>query len=432
MKKLLIPVDIVAVILFSFLSFYQVRVEKDYAQGFSNNLGELANYINPVEKKKLYELYEEIHTIEKQKLEDGISDRSEREEHLKLQFNKRLDKLTEKYIRRLLSENEIELIDDSMDEIKAVEDEEKEALNNQYSEKIINDLKDYISSDDYENIIDLVERFKAGEDFDFECDIGNIFNKYNELDSQMIIGQIIQPEEIKGVFKVNEDLSISYQPIKLLTPEKPSEEVIKEANAIWSKIKEILPEDEMKHFEEFTIFSDGEYDTLAYVEVMEDDLLKYNLSIDYKDVKDEDNEFRVTVIHEFGHVLTTNGEEVEYTERVDPNYYYEEGYLLAKENSYLNEFYNRYWADIYENLIMTDMSEEPEEAKSCFYMRHLNDFANQYCSTSPAEDIAESFALFVLEDKPKGNTLPEQKIRFFYEFDEFVKVRKDIREKLKL
>jgi hypothetical protein len=433
MKKLLIPVDFIAIILFSFLSFFQVNVEKDYAQGFSNNLGELTNYINPREKTKLYNVYKEIAIIEGEKLADGIGTRSEREENLKIEFNHRLNRLTKKYGKRLLRENEIEVIYD-VNEIKELENanEEKEILREQYREKIINDLKDHVSEGDYESIVDMEERFKEGEDFDFEYDMDNILKKYSDLDSSMIIYQIVEPSEIKGVFKINEDLSITYRPIKVLTPEEPSEEVIKEANEIWNKVKEVLPESEMKCFENFTIFSDGEYDTLAYVRIMENDLFKYDLSIDYEDAKSEDNELTATVIHEFGHVLTTNGEELEYTEKVDPNYYYEEGYFLAKENSYLNEFYKRYWSDIYEDSLIAERVEEPEEARSYFYMRHLNHFATEYCSTSPAEDIAESFALFVLEDKPKGNTIPEQKKRFFYEFDEFIKVREEIREKLKL
>lgn len=433
MKKLLIPVDLIAIILFSFLSFFQVNVEKDYAQGFSNNLGELTNYINPREKTKLYNVYKEIAIIEGEKLADGIGTRSEREENLKFEFNDRLNRLTKKYGKRLLRKNEIDVIYE-VNEIKELENanEEKEILREQYREKIINDLKGHVSEGDYESIVAMEERFEEDEDFDFEYDIENILNKYPDLDSQMIIYQIVEPSEIKGVFKINEDLSITYRPIKVLTPEEPSEEVIKEANEIWNKVKEVLPESEMKCFENFTIFSDGEYDTLAYVRIMENDLFKYDLSIDYEDAKSEDNELTATVIHEFGHVLTTNGEELEYTEKVDPNYYYEEGYFLAKENSYLNEFYKRYWSDIYEDSLIAERLEEPEEARSYFYMRHLNDFATEYCSTSPAEDIAESFALFVLEDKPKGNTIPEQKKRFFYEFDEFIKVREEIREKLKL
>ncbi|WP_346888600.1 hypothetical protein [Clostridium sp. UBA1056] len=435
MMRKLIPVELIAIILCTFLSFYQVDVEKEYAQGFYNNVGELNNYINPVEKSRLYELYKEIFIIEEQRLEDGISDRSVREERLKLEFNEKLNKLTKKYKDRLLMENnmeEVEEIDDlEIDDLENVY-EEKGTLSEQYGEKVINDLKNYVSKDDYESIISMKERFEYGEDFDFQCDMKNILKKYTDLDSDMIINQIVQPSELKGVFKINEDFSISYKPIKVLTPEKPSDEVIEEANEIWKKVNEILPKSQMKYFEDFILFSDGQYDTLAYVNIVEDNLSKYDLGIDYKDVESGRDDFDVTVIHEFGHVLTTNGEEVEYTENVDPNYYYEDGYLSAKENSYLNEFYIRYWADIYEDLLMAERLEDSEEAKNYFYLRHLNDFASGYCSTSPVEDIAESFALFVLEDKPKGNSLPEQKIRFFYEFNEFIEIRKEIRENLKI
>lgn len=435
MKRKFFLIEFIAIILCTFLSFYQVDVEKEYAQGFYNNVGELNNYINPVEKSRLYELYKEIFIIEEERLADGIGDRSEREERLKLEFNEKLNKLTKKYKDRLLMENnmeEVEEIDDlEIDDLENVY-EEKGTLSEQYREKVINDLKDYVSKDDYESIISMKERFEDGQDFDFQCDMKDILKKYTDLDSDMIINQIVQPSELKGVFKINEDFSISYKPIKVLTPEKPSEEVIEEANEIWKKVNEILPKSQMKYFEDFILFSDGQYDTLAYVNIVEDNSSKYDLGIDYKDVESGRDDFDVTVIHEFGHVLTTNGEEVEYTENVDPNHYYEDGYLSAKENSYLNEFYIRYWEYIYEDLLMAESLEDSEEAKIYFYLRHLNDFASEYCSTSPAEDIAESFALFVLEDKPQGNSLPEQKIRFFYEFNEFIEIRKEIRENLKI
>lgn len=430
MKRKLIPFELIAIILCTFLSFYQVDVEKEYAQGFYNNVGELNNYINPVEKSRLYELYKEIFIIEEQRLADGIDERSVREERLRLEFNEKLNKLTKKYKDRLLIENSMEEVEET-DDLENIY-EEKGTLSEQYREKVINDLKDYVSKDDYESIISMEERFEDGEDFDFQCDMKNILKKYTDLDSDMIINQIVQPSELKGVFKINEDFSISYKPIKVLTPEEPSEEVIEEANEIWKKVNEILPKSQMKYFEDFILFSDGQNDTLAYVNIVEDNSSKYDLGIDYKDVESGRDDFDVTVIHEFGHVLTTNGEEVEYIENVDPNHYYEDGYLSAKENSYLNEFYIRYWAYIYEDLLMAERLEDSEEAKNYFYLRHLNDFASGYCSTSPAEDIAESFALFVLEDKPQGNSLPEQKIRFFYEFNEFIEIRKEIRENLKI
>ncbi len=435
MMRKLIPVELIVIVLFTFLGFYQVDVDKEYAQGFYNNVGELNNYINPVEKSRLYELYKEISIIEEQRLEDGIDDRSQREERLKLEFNEKLNKLTKKYKDRILMENnmeEVEKVDALENDYEENSYEEKGTLNEQYREKVISDLKDYVSKDDYESIVSMKERFEDGEDFDFQCDMKDILKKYTDLDSNMIINQIIQPSELKGIFKINEDFSISYKQIKALTPEKPSEEVIKEANEVWKKVNEILPKSQMKHFEDFILFSDGQYDTLAYVNIVEDNSSKYDLGIDYKDVESERDDFDITVIHEFGHVLTTNGEEVEYTEKVDPNHYYEDGYLSAKENSYLNEFYIRYWAYIYEDLLMAERWENSEEAKNYFYLRHLNDFASGYCSTSPAEDIAESFALFVLEDKPSGNSLPEQKIRFFYEFNEFIEIRKEIRENLKI
>ena len=67
-----------------------------------------------------------------------------------------------------------------------------------------------------------------------------------------------------------------------------------------------------------------------------------------------------------------------------------------------------------------------------FFLRHEDDFVTDYASTSPSEDIAESFAYFVLYDKAEGNGLQAQKQNFFYAYPELVTFRDQARERLGL
>ncbi|NLY98552.1 MAG: hypothetical protein GX082_14240, partial [Clostridiaceae bacterium] len=48
------------------------------------------------------------------------------------------------------------------------------------------------------------------------------------------------------------------------------------------------------------------------------------------------------------------------------------------------------------------------------------------------EDICETFAEFVLRNKPEGKTVAEQKILFFYEYEEMIEVRNHIRKFLNI
>jgi hypothetical protein len=51
---------------------------------------------------------------------------------------------------------------------------------------------------------------------------------------------------------------------------------------------------------------------------------------------------------------------------------------------------------------------------------------DDYATTHPTEDIAESFAYFVFSPEPTGDSIKDQKIAFFYEYPELVKLRQSI------
>ena len=61
-----------------------------------------------------------------------------------------------------------------------------------------------------------------------------------------------------------------------------------------------------------------------------------------------------------------------------------------------------------------------------FYLTHRDQFVSDYSVTHPTEDIAESFAHFVFNPRPVGNSVRDQKLLFFYEYPELVRLRGDI------
>ncbi len=78
------------------------------------------------------------------------------------------------------------------------------------------------------------------------------------------------------------------------------------------------------------------------------------------------------------------------------------------------------------------MEDEDEYAAAAeeFYLSREDDFVSDYAATSPEEDIAESFATFVLKPKPTGDTLADEKVAFFYDYPELVKLRGEMSGRL--
>ena len=55
---------------------------------------------------------------------------------------------------------------------------------------------------------------------------------------------------------------------------------------------------------------------------------------------------------------------------------------------------------------------------------------DDYAVTDISEDIAETWAFFVLSPRPQGDTMADQKLLFFYQYPELVQVRQHILENL--
>ena len=102
----------------------------------------------------------------------------------------------------------------------------------------------------------------------------------------------------------------------------------------------------------------------------------------------------------------------------------------SRDNSYLNQFVNEFWPDDLYNEWDEIQYEEDDDTYydmlDAFYVKYQNQFVTDYAATNPEEDIAESWTYFVLQPKPDGNTIAEQKVLFFYDFPELVELRNEI------
>ncbi len=102
---------------------------------------------------------------------------------------------------------------------------------------------------------------------------------------------------------------------------------------------------------------------------------------------------------------------------------------VANQILYLNTFFNRFWPGIYNEWQAIDAETDhgqPNQKFSHFYHKYYSQFVSEYAATSPSEDIAETFMVYIFLPKPSDTTIADQKILFFYKYPELVALREQI------
>ena len=215
---------------------------------------------------------------------------------------------------------------------------------------------------------------------------------------------------------------------------------------IWKLFKRLIPIEEREIVTGFGIFTDGQYNYLAAVNQAERNPYKWELNVDIAD-SSQKTVLTFTLLHEFGHLLTLNRDQVEvsvpiyhhpyseevYQEEMDacPQYFPGEG--CSNLDSYINQFFERFWTDLYTEWQVIDEEEDEDTHYNLlddFYDTYQDQFLTDYAPTSPAEDIAESWTFFILAPKPELNSIANEKILFFYEYPELTELRAQILDRI--
>lgn len=129
-----------------------------------------------------------------------------------------------------------------------------------------------------------------------------------------------------------------------------------------------------------------------------------------------------TLVHEYAHLITLSLDQVEGGVWPCPRLILPEG--CAAPDSAIWAFQQRFWDD-YEDA-PTPHNEDWDVADA-FSADHPEHFVSDYAAMNVVEDIAESFMVFVMEERPAGETVADQKIAFFYDYPEFVAIRERVR-----
>ena len=392
---------------------------------FNQSLGLLTEDIKPYERDYLKLIYKRIDKFEKERLEKNSVSLSYKEENLRTFYNKVLNRLTDKY----LSEDEAFLSETDSQEKLA----DKNSLNESRLDNMFSRLKSMVSENDYNDITTLYDKYETSEDYAYIEDIKGIIDNYEEINSDIFVEYLLDPIDMKAYFTLNSQKNLVLEPLLPIIESEPTSSELETYDKIWREIKDKVGTNLLASLDSFIVYSDGKDETLAYVNYIDDKASRWYMAIDIEDsINMEDNslkeDFYFTIVHELAHVITLNDTQAIYNSEPSFGKYFEED-ISFNEDSYLNEFYNRFWTySIDESRIIQNLDNEDIRYK--FFLRHENSFVTDYAATSPSEDIAESFAYFVINEKPMGNEIWEQKIRFFYEFEELVEIKNNIRKRL--
>lgn len=211
---------------------------------------------------------------------------------------------------------------------------------------------------------------------------------------------------------------------------------------LWDMYRTLIPAKYRGNITEFDLITDGYDGVVAHVMPSMENPKDWTLSLDILDSAVNIDEVMKTLIHETAHVLTLGHKQIPVDEKYLKDFeedkdistyrsncetlFLQEG--CAREKSYINQFYNSFWKDIEQEWTEKKV-EESEETQIEFFKEKHEEFVSQYGTTNVAEDIADTFTAFILQDSKKvkeGSELKYKKIAFFYQFPELVKMRAEV------
>lgn len=184
---------------------------------------------------------------------------------------------------------------------------------------------------------------------------------------------------------------------------------------IWTRFTHFFPSREIVDVNAFRLFSDGEGNTLAYVDIKPSGT---TLAMDIRDNRAKPGEYR-TLIHEFAHIWSLPARDFK-----------DDGTDVAslKEGTFMKIYTERFWSQYGEEWIENKYKSDPE--REAFYNNHITHFHEPYQATNPKEDFAVTFVKFVTEPMPEGGQLKDVKVRALYEYPELVALRVAILENM--
>ena len=198
---------------------------------------------------------------------------------------------------------------------------------------------------------------------------------------------------------------------------------------IWNLFAKIIPKESRSKITQFLIYSGESNGSAGFVVELTDKLDEWvmGIAIDYafENGSVNNQELLHTMIHEYGHVLTLNDSQLDPTISKEKSATYHPGEGASKTSSYINNLFNLYWKDIFED----HTNASTNSTLNDFYNTHQNRFVTDYAVTNPPEDIAEVFTYFIME-KISNGSIAKKKISMLANYSELASLKTEIRKNL--
>ncbi len=178
----------------------------------------------------------------------------------------------------------------------------------------------------------------------------------------------------------------------------------------WAQLAAIAPVDQLAHLSLFGAFvtsGEGDEETLAFVNVIDEQGEEFQMSVNTEAYSADANEATLTMAHEFSHVFTQVPGQLDrtVTDPADcPTYFNGEG--CYTEDSLMARWVSEFWDP--SELATIDPFEEPGVDDGAERCAADAGFFGSYAATNPEEDFAEAFSAFVFQLEPDSQ---EQQVR---------------------
>ncbi len=200
--------------------------------------------------------------------------------------------------------------------------------------------------------------------------------------------------------------------------------------AYWDLVQSVIPAELTMRVKEVVFYSNPNSTTDAYVETLYAGSNNiWRLAVNYATYEDDPDYYTAAelLIHEFGHVISLNETQVYPVQDNIRCVTFETLEGCPRADSYYQKLINEFWPDqLLDAALDAEEAMDQETTVAEYYERYESYFVSEYAATNPGEDWSETFAFFVLYEKPEAGTVADRKIRSFYQYPKLVQYRNEI------
>lgn len=188
----------------------------------------------------------------------------------------------------------------------------------------------------------------------------------------------------------------------------------------YEEFETLFPDEYTDTVDTYRLFSDGEGNTLAYVDISDEEII---FAMDFRDSGNKAARYR-TLIHEFAHIYSLPPEDF------DSDCTPQTSMDCLLDDTMMADYTERYWSSYGEEWMENRYKSQYE--RDAFFSHNINDFYVPYQAVNPKEDYAVTFTMFVTREIPAEDStgLNNVKVKSMYETPENVALRVDILKNL--